>query len=184
MAALGTLGMLQSEGHGCADLEQNGFQHSMWSSAGNQTHSFLSTETKPQAQNYFCEKFCDVSAELHYSSDPCSGKSLSLEVCPLGLEHQHSIVTCARSPRTLCALLSEVPESFPLSSDTCTDMHTKAVQMCEAIKAPIRCARGLKHWLITSLKSRKAFWLLQWGQPARKFPGNQQRNPVVRAAVL
>lgn len=29
----------------------------------------------------------------------------------------------------------------------------------------------------------KAFWLLQRGPLARVFPGNQQRNPVVGAAL-
>jgi len=46
MALQGILGTRQVEDHGSADFEQDGFQHSMRSSAGNQTHSWLSTEIK------------------------------------------------------------------------------------------------------------------------------------------
>lgn len=42
----GILGTLQVEGHGRADLEQSGLQHSMRSFAGDQTHSWPSTERK------------------------------------------------------------------------------------------------------------------------------------------
>lgn len=56
MALLGILGTLQFEGHGHADLEQNGFQHSTWSSAGNQTHSWLSTEIKSPTRGVISKK--------------------------------------------------------------------------------------------------------------------------------
>lgn len=46
MALQGILGTLQFEGRGGVDFEQNGFQHSTWSFAGNRTHSWLSTERK------------------------------------------------------------------------------------------------------------------------------------------
>lgn len=63
MAPPGILGTLRFEGRGRAGFEQNGFRHSTWSSAGNQTHSWLSTEIKSPSTGITSVKppFCSIA---------------------------------------------------------------------------------------------------------------------------
>lgn len=150
VALQGILGRLQPEGHGCANSEQSGLQHSTWSSAGNQTHSFLSTEIKSTStdiisgkisvkflQNCITDKWALILAlakACHWRR--ATHQCAEVKVC--------NAYMCKEPQTPWCPFLcSEVPESFPLGCDTHTDMHTQAVQK--------------KHWSIISLKSRKRF---------------------------
>lgn len=99
-----------------------------------------------------------------------------------GLVHQRAEVqvynsyACkeTKSHAALFSELREVPEQFPLSCRTHTDTRTQVVQMCKGNKALIHC--------FTKIKEKIFVYFSEIG--LQEFPGNQQRNPVVGAAVL
>lgn len=147
MALPGILGTLQSEGRGGADFEQNRFQHSTWCSAGNRDHSLLSTKIKSPSTDIISVKISvkflqncvtGKSALVLALAKACHWRRATLCWNISARKWKSARVTRARSHKALpWALSSEVPESFPLSCDTCIDMHTQVVQMCKGNKALI-----------------------------------------------
>lgn len=157
MALPGILGTLQSEGRGGADFEQNRFQHSTWCSAGNQAHSLLSTKIKSPSTDIISVKISvkflqncvtGKSALVLALAKACHWRRATLGWNISAQKWKSARVTRARSHKALpWALSSEVPESFPLSCDTCIDMHTQVVQMGKGNKALINLFTEIKEQL-------------------------------------
>lgn len=174
MAVLGILGTLQSKGLGRAGFEQNGSQHSMWSSAGNQTHSFPSTKIKSPSTDII-----SVKISVTFLQNCITGKAaltLALaEAChwrraTLGWnismqKWKSAIVTCARSLKAPWCPFLRGSRVIP---SQLWYMHRHAHIGSADVQGKQSTDQSL-HW-----NQGKAFWLLQQGQLAIEFPGNQE----------
>lgn len=185
MAVPGTLGTLQPEGRACAAFAQSGFQHSRGSSAGDQTHSSLSTEIKSPSTEVIAVKGSVMFLQNFITGKPPQSLALakaSLEVCHLGLEQQCTKVKVCN--RYMCKELQSPTVPFSQRSQSHSLSAVTHAQTCT--RRQCWCTRETKYWSNTSQKSRKSFLVtsarsacksVSW-EPAKKSCGRGS-SPLV-----